>query len=123
MQTSHYWSKPGRLSSAGLALLSVVLTLLTFTLLIGGCSLAQKSKVSGQSFEGRIVFNQFEGGFYGIITQNGKRLNPSNLPTDFRRAGLRVRGCYRQIPNRVTLQMWGQLVEFLHIEVLEQKTD
>ena len=39
---------------------------------------------------GRIQYNDFEGGFYGIVSDDGEHYDPKNLPDDFKEDGLRV---------------------------------
>ncbi len=40
---------------------------------------------------GTIVYNDFEGGFYGIIEDEGLKLDPINLPLEFKEDGLQVK--------------------------------
>ena len=40
---------------------------------------------------GTIQYNDFEGGFYGIVGDNGEAYDPINLPTEFEEDGLRVK--------------------------------
>ena len=40
---------------------------------------------------GTIQYNDFEGGFYGIVRDNGEAYDPINLPTEFEEDGLRVK--------------------------------
>lgn len=57
-----------------------------------------------------------EGGFYGLLTQDGRRFVPANLPDGFRKDGLRVtvRGRIKEV---ATIYMWGKPLEILTIEV------
>lgn len=84
--------------------------------LAAGCSHLQP-EADGRAFQGRIVYKDFEGGFFAIVTDAGKRLNPVNLPAECRQKGLRVRGMYRPLEQMMTLQMWGQPVEILRITI------
>lgn len=84
--------------------------------LAAGCSLIQP-EADGRAFQGRIVYKDFEGGFFGIVTDAGKRLHPVNLPAECRQKGFRVRGRYRPLEGTMTFQMWGQPVEILRITV------
>jgi len=83
--------------------------------LIGGCAGLGMSEPAGTAFQGRIVFNDFEGGFYGILTREGKRLDPLHLPQELKREGLRVRGRYRLKEGLATTHMWGRPVGILEI--------
>jgi hypothetical protein len=88
-----------------------------------GCSPVQSETASadGIAFQGRIVNLEFEGGFFGIVTLQGERLNPHRLPQECQQDGLRVTGRYRERPDRLTVQMWGRPVEILSIEPLGQE--
>ncbi len=59
-----------------------------------------------------------EGGFYGIATDGGTKLDPVNLPDAFRQDGLRVRARVERIPGGVSSHMWGAVVNVLEIERL-----
>ena len=67
---------------------------------------------------GTVVFVGLEGGFYGIITDEGARYDPVNLPPAFQRDGLRVRFRARILKDAAGIHMWGTPVELLHIEEL-----
>lgn len=69
---------------------------------------------------GTIVYNEIEGGFYGIMTDDGKKYNPINLDAPFRKDGLRVRFDANQKKGMVGIHMWGEYVEIIHIETLDE---
>ena len=62
---------------------------------------------------GIVNYVDLEGGFYGIITDNGVHHNPVNLHVDFRVDGLRIRYKYKTLQNVASIQMWGTSVEIL----------
>jgi len=66
-------------------------------------------------FEGTVVWLQLEGGFYGLLTDDGRRYEPLNLPESMRRHNLRVR--VRGIPRTqmVSSRMWGEIIEIVDI--------
>ncbi len=68
---------------------------------------------------GTVVFVDLEGGFYGIVADDGARYNPLNLPAEFQQDGLRVRFRVRIREDAATIQMWGTPVDILQIEPLE----
>jgi hypothetical protein len=55
---------------------------------------------------GTIRKIDLEGGFFGIITDDGEQLFPLNLGMDFRKDGLRVQFEFEHKPM-FTAQMWG----------------
>ena len=68
---------------------------------------------------GTIVWLNFEGGFWGIIGDDGEHYDPINLNIEFRCEDLRV---YFEAKIRTDLgsfHMWGKIVEILTIQKLE----
>jgi inhibitor of cysteine peptidase len=70
------------------------------------------------SAEGTIVYQEFEGGFFGIITDNDYKYNPFNLPVNFKRDGLRIRFEGKLKTDLVSIHMWGKLLEITGINEL-----
>lgn len=64
---------------------------------------------------GTVRYVDLEGGFYGIVADDGARYNPDSLEESFRRDGLRVRFRARVQEDVMTVQMWGQPVELLDV--------
>ena len=90
-------------------------SLVLFALLFQSCSTD-----SGDNFSvtGTIVFLSFEGGFYGIKGDDGRSYDPTNLPVEFRKEGIRVRFEAKELRDRASFHMWGTIVELVHIEKL-----
>ena len=76
---------------------------------------SQDDIVSG---EGQIVYLSLEGGFYGIIAENGGKYDPINLPDEFKIDGLLVEFIAKILKDRGSFHMWGQIVELLSIKNL-----
>ncbi len=58
--------------------------------------------------EGTIVWNDFEGGFFGIQSKNGDKYYPLGaLDEEFQVAGLAVKFVLRPERNVATFVMWG----------------
>ncbi|MDE2835192.1 MAG: hypothetical protein OXM02_11835 [Bacteroidota bacterium] len=68
---------------------------------------------------GTIVFNDFEGGFYGIVADGGQRYYAGTLEEDLRVDGLRVRFVLRELTGVMTTVMWGRPVEIITLERLQ----
>lgn len=66
--------------------------------------------------DGTVRFISLEGGFYGIVADDGTRYEPVNLKEEFRVDGLRVRFTAKPAMDQVSFQMWGQRIEVLTIE-------
>lgn len=65
---------------------------------------------------GIIVYNDFEGGFYGIIGDDGLILDPINLPLEFKEDGLQVRYKAILLLDVFSYHMWGIVAIILGIE-------
>ena len=74
----------------------------------------KKDEQGAQQFVGRIVFNNFEGGFYGIVTDDGKRYT-GIIPDELKRDGVRVKGTLRPRLDAVTTTMWGTAANIVTI--------
>jgi hypothetical protein len=82
-----------------------------------GCADAPVANMddAGFAFKGRVIEVQLEGGFFGIVTDEGNKLDPSNLPAALRVDGQRVQGRARELGNVMTIRMWGTPVDILEI--------
>ena len=67
---------------------------------------------------GTVRYIDIEGGFYGIETDEGVKLDPVNLPADFQKDGVRVRVQVEPLKDRISIHMWGKLVRIVSIERL-----
>jgi len=77
-------------------------------------------KISDISGKGTVKFLDFEGGFYGIISDNGENYDPINLSKEFQVDGLRVRFDARKRDNMASFHMWGTIIEIINIERIEK---
>jgi hypothetical protein len=68
---------------------------------------------------GRIKFINLEGGFYGILANNGNQYDPINLAPEFQVEGLRVMFSLRILENQTNVHMWGSMVEILSMTTLD----
>ncbi|MBW8038996.1 MAG: hypothetical protein FVQ85_03250 [Planctomycetes bacterium] len=71
---------------------------------------------------GTIRYLDFEGGFFGIVSDCGEHYNPVNLSAEYAKDGLRVRFQVKEIAqtarHRVAIARWGKIVEIVKIEKL-----
>ena len=72
---------------------------------------------------GTVRFIDLEGGFYGIETDSGRKLDPVNLRSEFEQDGLRVRFRVRMVKEVMTIHQWGTPVEILEMEAVAGNTD
>jgi hypothetical protein len=82
-------------------------------------SAATQDIVSGT---GTIIFLGFEGGFWGIVGDDGKHYDPVNLG-QFQVNGSRVWFEAEVLHDAVSFHMWGKMVSIIHIENLGLKSD
>ena len=68
------------------------------------------------TIEGTVVYNDLEGGFWGLLSSDGRRFVPVNpLPESLRKQGKRVKAELSPVQVLSSLQ-WGEHVEVDHIE-------
>lgn len=67
---------------------------------------------------GTIKYLSFEGGFYGIVADNGKHYDPINLPRKYRQDGLRVGFQAIEMKGMVSIRMWGTIINITRITKL-----
>ena len=70
---------------------------------------------------GTIRYQDLEGGFYGLVADDGARYDPLNLDEAFRQDSLRVRFRVRRRTGVMTIRMWGQPVEILEMTPLKDE--
>lgn len=89
-------------------------------LMMLGCQTQQASNSPGMTaFSGKVVFEQLEGGFWGIITDSGHKLD-GPIPEHLQKNGLQVTGAYRALKDVASFRMWGELVQFSELEKTAQ---
>lgn len=79
-------------------------------------SQVNKPEMSGK---GTIRYIDIEGGFYGIIGDDGKHYDPMNLDEKYQVDGLRVYFEANICHDCDGFHMWGDIVTLLKIEKLE----
>ena len=90
---------------------------------LGGChnpspADSKTGAVPSQTVTGTVRYIDVEGGFYGIVTDDGKKLDPVNLPQEFRKDGLRIRARVEPLQDRVSIRMWGTPVRIIEFKRL-----
>jgi hypothetical protein len=73
-------------------------------------------------FTGRVVYLSFEGGFWGIVSEDNRRYDPGWLADEFRREGLPVSVRARRLPASIGFHMWGEHIEILTIRRIDGQT-
>lgn len=70
--------------------------------------------------QGTVRYLHLEGGFWGIVTDNGQHILPKNLPLEYRKDGIRLRFSAQEITGAMTIQQWGKLSHLGEITVIGQ---
>ncbi len=90
---------------------------------LGGChnpspADSKTGAIPAQTVTGTVCYMDVEGGFYGIVTDDGKKLDPVNLPQEFQKDGLRIRARVEPLHDRVSIRMWGTPVRIIEFQRL-----
>jgi len=103
-------------SYLAILLLSVMAVIATTACVNTGTGNGKEEIVSGT---GLVKYINLEGGFYGIITDDGKQYDPVNLSQEYQREGLRISFEAKVRKDVVGTHMWGTPVEIIGVESLE----
>lgn len=89
-----------------------------------GLQMADKIKQSDKMIKGKgtVVYNEFEGGFYGIVLADGRKLLPMNLATEMRQDGLPVELSGHLVTDMMTTRQWGTPFNISTIEAIGEAT-
>ncbi|MBS3797932.1 MULTISPECIES: hypothetical protein [unclassified Pseudoalteromonas] len=69
--------------------------------------------------EAEVCYLNLEGGFFGLVTRDGKRLLPLNLPATFSQAGAQVKLQGYAQRDMMTIQQWGTPFHLTQIEFID----
>jgi len=65
---------------------------------------------------GTVIYIELEGGFFGIIADDGSKYKPINLTESFQKDGLKVRFEGKLNTELMGIYMWGKLIEITKIK-------
>jgi hypothetical protein len=71
------------------------------------------------SIKGQIVFNEFEGGFYGFIADDGSKYTPMQMDKAHQRDGLIVEITGQLMPNMMTITQYGTVLKVNSVKVID----
>jgi hypothetical protein len=71
------------------------------------------------STTGTVRHLDLEGGFWGIIADDGRKFDPMGLDAAFQKEGLRVRIEATPETDMMSTRMWGTMVTLTKIEPIE----
>lgn len=78
------------------------------------------TKGDGIMLQGTVRYMNLEGGFWGIVADNGQKILPKNFPEEYRKDGLRLSFSAQEITGMMTIQQWGTLSNLSNISVIGQ---
>ena len=64
-----------------------------------------------------VTYIDLEGGFYGLVTQDGERYLPTNLAVEQQTDGTILTFKTKAVTDVMTIQQWGTLVELYDVTV------
>jgi hypothetical protein len=87
--------------------------------LIGAFALSSQFTTNDGPIHGKgtVKYLSFEGGFYGIVGDDGKNYDLINMPQEFKVDGLRVQFT-ANLTDYLSFHMWGYVVKLFSIERL-----
>ena len=68
---------------------------------------------------GTVTYQALEGGFYGIVGDDGKKYEPLNLDARYRKDGLRIAFDATPASDTVSTRMWGTPVNLTSVEEIQ----
>lgn len=68
---------------------------------------------------GTVRYLEIEGGFYGLVADDGRKYDPINLPAEYKKDSLRVKFSVREKKGVVSFHMWGKIVEVIKIQKVD----
>lgn len=95
----------------------IKISLLTFLLLF--CLKCISNESESGFTPGTVKYQSIEGGFYGIVTDDNKNLDPINLSSEFKVDGKRIQFKYVERKDLASFHMWGMLIEITEIKELK----
>jgi hypothetical protein len=92
-----------------------------------GCLAGDQRPIDETTFSGKgtVVLVAEEGGFFGIVADDGKKYYPLDLEDQYKVHGLQVTFFVKLRGDKITLQQWGTPVEIIEITFIpaEQHPD
>jgi hypothetical protein len=64
---------------------------------------------------GTVVFLPIEGGFFGIISDDGAKYDPTNLEPGFKKQGLKIKFTARTRRDVESVHMWGTMIDIIEM--------
>lgn len=72
---------------------------------------------------GTIIFQDIEGGFFGVLSDDGHQYLPEDIPRDLQVNGTRVSFVFKPVTDRVSIFMWGDPVAKISLQALNDASN
>lgn len=69
--------------------------------------------------QGKVIYLDLEGGFYGIVSESGAKFLPMSMPKEFLQSGAIIKFRGKMIKDIVTIQQWGQPFQIQEVELIK----
>jgi hypothetical protein len=102
--------------------IGLVAGLAAVLLLAAGAAIIGPAGGEVVSGNGTVIFVDLEGGFYGIVADDGTHYHPTNLPDEFKVDNLSVSFTAAPQASTGSIQMWGIPVEISAIDAIPADT-
>ena len=66
---------------------------------------------------GKVVYQNLSGGFWGIVGSDGQKWLPTNMPAAFKKIGLEVKVEARKNLDYISIYMWGTPVDIIRVDL------
>ncbi|MDG1434005.1 MAG: hypothetical protein P8Q41_08335 [Saprospiraceae bacterium] len=67
---------------------------------------------------GKVIYHDFSGGFWGIVSDKGIEYRPLNFPIQLKKEGVRVDIVVEDMNDEISMFMWGQPVKIISFSIL-----
>ncbi len=71
------------------------------------------------TLQGQVLYQAFEGGFFGFVAVNGDKYLPSGLAKEYRKNGLIIEIKAEKMEQLLTFQQFGQNIKVLEVKILD----
>lgn len=62
---------------------------------------------------GKVVYQNFSGGFWGIVSDSGREYRPIRMPNQLKKKGARVNIVVKKVKEDMSMFMWGEPVKII----------
>jgi hypothetical protein len=81
--------------------------------------LSDEVHIKQLSFIATVKYLNLEGGFFGLVSKEGKHWLPVNLKKEFHQDGAVIKVSGNAVEGLITIQQWGKPFSITHIELIK----